>query len=75
MIRKAVYFDLNDKLHKELIVYKIIELDRKNHKYRLMHLLMKNIQNGRKSVLQVEKIQFVPDVNQNYFTIRYLERQ
>ncbi len=75
VIRKVVYYDLNEELHKELTVFEIKELDTQNHKYRLMHIEMKNKQNGRKSIMKVEKIQFVPDIKNEYFTTRYLERQ
>ncbi len=75
VIRRAVYFDLDAELHKELTVYEIKELDTKNHKYRLMHMGMENKQDGRKSILRVEKVQFVPDVKKEYFTTRYLERE
>jgi len=50
-------------------------LDSKNHKYRLTHIEMENKQNGRKSILKVEKIQFIPTVKEEYFTTRYLERE
>ena len=75
VIRRAVYYDLDAELHKELTVYEIKELDTKNHKYRLMHMGMENKQDGRKSILKVEKIQFAPDVKNKYFTTRYLERE
>lgn len=75
VIRKAVYFDLDEELHKELTVYEIKELDTKNHKYRLTHMVMENKQNGRQSIMKVEKIQFKPNVKDEYFTTRYLERE
>jgi len=74
VIRKAVYFDLDGELHKELAVKEIKELDTKNHKYRPLHMVMINKQNNRKSVLKVDKIQFNPNVKDDYFTTRYLER-
>jgi len=74
MIRKAVYFDLDEELHKEFTVYEIKELDTKNHKYRLTHMVMENKQNGRQSIMKVEKIQFTPKIKDEYFYIRYLER-
>jgi hypothetical protein len=75
VLRKAVYFDLDEELHKEFTVYEIKELDTKNHKYRLAHMVMENKQNGRQSIMKVEKIQFTPKVKDEYFTIRYLERE
>lgn len=74
VIRKAVYFDLDAELHKELTVEDVKEVDTTNHKYRPMHMLMVNKQNGRKSILNVDEIQFNPNVNDDFFTTRYLER-
>ncbi|MCK4525821.1 outer membrane lipoprotein-sorting protein [candidate division WOR-3 bacterium] len=75
VIRKAVYFDLDEELLKELIVKEIKELDTKNHKYRPLHMIMTNKQNNRKSILKVNEIKFTPNVKDDYFTTRYLERQ
>jgi hypothetical protein len=75
VIRKALYFDLDEELNKELTVYEIKELDTINHKYRLMHIEVENKQNGRKSILKVEKVQFFPGIKNEYFTMRYLERE
>jgi len=74
VIRRAVYYDLDGDLHKELTVEEVKEVDPENHKYRPMHMLMVNKQNGRKSVLNVDEIQFNPDVKDEFFTTRYLER-
>ena len=74
VIRTAVYFDLDGGLHKELNVKEIKEIDAKNHKYRYMHMVMSNKQNGRKSIMKVNEIQFNPNVKDDYFTTRYLER-
>lgn len=72
--RKAVYFDLDGELHKELNVKEIKEVDPENHKYRFMHMVMINKQNGRQSIMRVNEIQFNPNVKDDYFTTRYLER-
>lgn len=74
VIRKAIYYDLDGELHKELLVKEVKEVDPENHKYRPMHMIMVNKQNDRKSILKVDKIQFNPDVKDEYFTTRYLER-
>lgn len=75
VIRKAVYYDLDETLLKELTVMEIKLLDPKNKKYRLLHMIMSNKQNGRQSILKVDKIQFSPDVKDEFFTTRYLERE
>jgi hypothetical protein len=75
VIRKAIYFDLEEEPQKEFTVFDIKELDKQNHKYSLMHIEMVNKQNGRKSIIRIEKIQFTPNVKDEYFTTRYLERE
>ncbi len=74
VIRKAVYYDYNDERLKVLTVKAIKELDPENDKYRPTHMIMGNVQNGRKSILKVNEIQFNPDVKDSYFTTSYLER-
>lgn len=72
--RKAVYYDLEGRLEKELIATGIKEIDPKNHKYTIMRMVMENKQDGRKSIIKTEKIVFNPGVSDDYFTTRYLER-
>jgi len=74
VLRKAVYYDLDGELHKELQVHEIKEVDTVNHRYRPVHMSMMNQQNGRRSVLKIAEIVFNPDVKDEYFTTRYLER-
>jgi len=74
VIRKAVYYDLDGELHKELNVKEIEEIDPQNHKYRFMNMVMTNKQNDRRSVMKVNEIQFNPNVKDDFFTTRYLER-
>ena len=73
--RKAIYYDLDGELHKELNINKIKEVDPKNHKYRPVDLIMVNKQNGRVSTLLIEKIDVVSDIKDEFFSIRYLEKQ
>ncbi len=75
VIRKAVYYDLDEELYKEMIVHEIKELDTVNHKYRAKHLEMVNLQNDRRSILFNEQLEFNPNIQDNYFTARYLERE
>jgi len=75
VIRKSIYYDLDGELLKELLVHEIKELDQENHKFRAMHLEMINHQNNRRSVLVNEKLEFNPNIDDNYFTTRYLERE
>ncbi|MFC1851513.1 outer membrane lipoprotein-sorting protein [candidate division CSSED10-310 bacterium] len=75
IVRKAIYYDLDQELHKELRVLDVQEIDTQKHRYRPMHLVMENKQNNRRSVLKIEKIQLRPDIPDEYFTTRYLERE
>ncbi len=75
VIRKAVYYDLDETLLKELTVKEIRLLDPANKKYRPTEMVMVNLQNDRKSILKIDQIEFNPDVKDEYFTTRYLERQ
>ncbi len=75
VIRKALYYDLDGELQKELVIPEIKELDLKQHRFRAVHLEMTNLQNGRRSVLNNEQMVFNPDVKDEYFTTRYLERE
>ena len=75
VLRRAIYFDLDGEPHKELIVREIKELDPVNHKYRILHMEMENKQNGRRSILKTDQIQFNPSVKDDYFTQRYLIRE
>jgi len=74
VIRGAVYYDLDGELHKELSVLEIKEVDPVNHRYRPMHMVMVNKQDNRKSIMKINQIQLNPDVKDDYFTTRYLER-
>ena len=75
VIRKSVYYDLDGDLWKELSVKEVREVDTTNHKYRPIHMVMNNKQNDRQSILLIEQIQYNPNVKDEYFTTRYLERE
>lgn len=75
VVRKSIYYDLDGELLKELIVHEVKELDTKNHKFRAMNLEMINKQNGRRSMLVNETLEFNPNVDDSYFTTGYLERE
>jgi len=74
VLRHALYYDLDGELHKELDVLEIQEVDTVQHRFRPVHMVMTNLQNDRRSVLKVDKIAFSPDVKDEFFTTRYLER-
>lgn len=73
VIRKADYYDPDGDLEKKLEVLEVKNLDMENNKYRPTHMIIHNVQNGRKSIIKVKEIVFNPDVKDEYFTTRYLE--
>ena len=50
------------------------QIDPDGKKYMATRMEMNNMQNGRKSVMTIDKIQYNPDVKEEYFTLGYLER-
>lgn len=75
VIRKAVYYDLDGELLKELEVKEIRLLDPEHKKYRPIHMVMINMQNDRRSILLVNQVVYNPGVKDDYFTTRQLERE
>jgi len=74
VLRRALYYDLDGKLLKELKTDQIELLDAKNQRFRPLRMEMTNQQNGRRSLFVSTKIAFAPEANDEYFTPRYLER-
>ena len=74
VVRKAIQYDLDGELQKELVVREVKLLDPKKKRYRPTHMEMLNKRNGRRSVLKMEKIRLRTDIPDDYFTVRYLER-
>lgn len=75
IIRKAIYFDLEQELWKELFVSDIKLIDTKNKKYRPLKMTMENKQNERKSIMIFENIKLNSNLDDEYFSTRYLERE
>ena len=71
---KAIFFDKYGKLLKTLLCYDPEEVDAENHKWFIKRREMINHQNGRKTVLKMEKIQVNIGIKEDQFTRRYLER-
>jgi len=74
VFRKAEYYDEDDELFKQMISSNVRQMDTSGKKYIATRMEMSNLQNGRKSVMTIEKIQYNPDVKEEYFTLGYLER-
>jgi hypothetical protein len=72
--RKAEYFDEDDELVKVMIAKDVKLLDPNGKKYLATNMVMDNVQNGRRSVMIMNKVQFNPNVGDQYFTVDYLEK-
>ena len=74
VFRKAEYYDEDDELFKQMISSDVRQMDKSGKKYIATRMEMSNMQNGRKSVMTIDEIQYNPDVKEEYFTLGYLER-
>ncbi|WP_461637130.1 outer membrane lipoprotein-sorting protein [Labilibaculum euxinus] len=74
VLRKAFYYNLSGEKEKELTVKSIIEVDKANHKYKMKEMKMVNLLNGRQSISKIDQIQYSPNVSDEYFTTRFLEK-
>ena len=72
--RRIIFYDFYDELLKEQTNRNIILVDEDNNKYRAGEMIMVNVQNGRKSIMRMDKVVFNPNVKDEYFTTRYLEK-
>ncbi len=74
VVRKAVSYDLKGKLLKELTCSGVKEIDPEKHRFRPMRMEMRNKQNGRSSVLQINQLKLRKEIPDKYFTARFLEQ-
>lgn len=74
VMRKAFYYNLSGEKEKEMTVGEVIEVDKTNHKYKIKEMTMVNVLNGRKSISTIDQIQYHPNVSDDYFTTRFLEK-
>jgi outer membrane lipoprotein-sorting protein len=73
-LRKAVFYDRQGRLLKELTSDAIELVDPKNKRYRAMRMEISNKQNGRRSIFESKEFAFSPNAKHEYFTPGYLER-
>ncbi len=74
VLRKALYYNLSGNKEKEMTVDTVIEVDKTNHKYKMKEMKMVNLLNGRQSISTIDQIQYNPNVSDDYFTTRFLEK-
>jgi len=74
VLRKAEYYNEDDELFKEMRAGKVKSIDPAGKKYMATYMEILNKENGRRSVMTMDKIQYNPEVKQDYFTLSYLEK-
>jgi len=74
VLRKAEYFNEDNELFKLMKASDIKAIDPGGGKYMAMLMEMVNEKNGRRSVMSMDKIQYNPEVKEEYFTLAYLEK-
>lgn len=75
VMRHALFYDLFEELHKEQTNSDVRLLDAAGQKYQAAEMIMVNVQNGRQSIMRMDQVLFNPNVKDEYFTTRYLEKQ
>jgi hypothetical protein len=75
MPRKTVFMDPEGKPWKELTYSGIKIMDPKTNKYFISNMEIKNLKNGRFSKMDMTQMSFNPAVNEEYFTLSYIEKQ
>ncbi|MFC2113283.1 outer membrane lipoprotein-sorting protein [Bacteroidota bacterium] len=72
--RKAEYYNEENELFKRLTATNIKAIDPSGNKYMALYMEMVNEENGRRSVMTMDKIQYSPNIKEEYFTLAYLEK-
>ena len=72
--RRALFYDQDGEEWKDLSYSGIKMLDSENKKYFVTHMEIKNLQNGRYSIMDMEEVKFNPSVPEDFFTTAFLER-
>jgi hypothetical protein len=74
VLRKAEYYNEDDELFKEMRAGEVKSIDPSGEKHMATYMEMVNRENGRRSVMTMDKILYNPDVKLDYFTLSYLEK-
>lgn len=72
---KAEYWDTGMRSLKEIVYSDLKEVDLANKKWQAMKIEAKNIQTGHKTEIVFENYKLDPNVKDEYFTTRYLEKE
>jgi outer membrane lipoprotein-sorting protein len=74
VVRRSDYYDQDGELFKRMTASNVKLIDPSGGKYMALYMEMVNEENGRRSVMTMDKIQYNPNVKEDYFTISYLEK-
>ena len=74
LLQKSVYYNLAGDKEKVMTVKAFIEVDTQNHLYKFKEMEMINLLEARKSISRIEQIKYNPNIPDDYFTTRFLER-
>ena len=74
VIRKSLIYDFDNELYKKMLVREVQQLSVEEKKYMATNIIIENLQNGRKSEMIMEQLQYNPNVKDEYFTTSYLEK-
>jgi hypothetical protein len=72
--RKVDYYDKTGKVFKTMKTDKVKLVDEKGNKFQPLDITMENLQNGRSSRFEIDKIVYNPNVKSEYFSTDYLEK-
>lgn len=75
VVRRSEFFDARDTLLKVFTASDIRGVEGAPGKNRPFSLRMENVRTGRVSMLAIEELRLSPDLPEDYFTLRYLERE
>jgi outer membrane lipoprotein-sorting protein len=75
MPRKTSLTGQDGQPYKDLVYGGIKLLDQKNNKYFITHMEVKNLKNGRYSIMNMDQVAFNPSVKEEFFTLAFIEKQ
>jgi len=72
--RKSEYYNEDGELFKQLRSTNIMAIDPAGKKFMALYMEIENKENGRRSVMTMDEIQYNPEVKEEYFTLAFLEK-
>ena len=72
---RTEYFDLGGDLVKIGLQGSPLQVDRAKDRWQPMHMEMRNVQTGHRTILDFSNIKVNQTLGDDYFTTRYMERE